>query len=109
MQPNPVIGNLDTEDVSMWYDEGDGKFYAVFHAHTFIGLMTSVDGLIWEKAQNYKITDKKVLLDDGSILMPDRMERPFVYGEKGNPSVLCLAVLKGNDSYTIFIPLLEND
>jgi len=109
MQAKPVIGNLDTEDVSMWYDEGDCKFYAVFHAHTFIGLMTSVDGLNWEKAQNYKITDKKVLLDDGSILMPDRMERPFVYVENGKPRVLCLAVLKGNDSYTIFIPLLEND
>ena len=107
MQPNPVIGNLDTEDISMWYDKGDGKFYAVFHAHTFIGLVTSDDGLIWEKAQNYKVTDKKVLLDNGSVLTPDRMERPFIYIENGNPTVLCLAIKKGNDSYTIFIPLLE--
>lgn len=109
MRPNPVIGNLDTEDVSMWYDESGGKFYAVFHAHTFIGLMTSDDGLNWKKAQNYRITDKKVLLDDGSTIMPDRMERPFVYLENGSPRVLCLAVLKNKDSYTIFIPLLKND
>lgn len=109
MQPNPVIGNLDTEDVSMWYAEGDNKFYAVFHAHTFIGLMTSVDGLNWEKAHNYKIMDKEVQLDNGYKLMPDRMERPFVYVENGEPRVLCLAVLKDDDSYTIFIPLLVND
>ncbi|MDB4335147.1 glycoside hydrolase family protein [bacterium] len=107
MQANPVIGNLDTEDVSMWYDQGDGKFYAVFHAHSFIGLMESVDGLNWEKAQNYKITDKKILLDDGSILTPDRMERPFIYIENGKPNVLCLAIKKGDDSYTIFISLFQ--
>jgi len=105
MQPNPVIGNLDTEDVSMWYDEKQSKFYAVFHAHTFIGLMTSTDGLNWEKAKHYNITNKKVLLEDSTFLSPDRMERPFVYVENGRPMVLCLAVKKGDDSYTISIPL----
>ena len=105
MQPNPVIGNLDTEDVSMWYDEKKAKFFAVFHAHTFIGLMTSGDGLNWKKAKNYTITNKKVLLTDDTFLSPDRMERPFVYVENDQPVVLCLAVKKGNDSYTIFIPL----
>lgn len=105
MQANPVIGNLDTEDVSMWYDEKQATFYAVFHAHTFIGLMTSIDGLNWEKAKNYNITDKKVLLSDTTFLSPDRMERPFIYVENGQPMVLCLAVKKGDDSYSIFIPL----
>lgn len=107
MHANPVIGNLDTEDVSMWYDEGDSKFYAVFHAHTFIGLMMSVDGLNWEKAPNYKISEKKIRLDDGSILVPGRMERPFIYIENGKPNVICFAVKKGDDSYTIFISLLQ--
>ena len=105
MHPNPVIGNLDTEDVSMWYDEKQAQFYAVFHAHTFIGLMTSKDGMNWEKAKHYNITDKKVLLEDIIFLTPDRMERPFVYVENGQPVALCLAVKKGDDSYTIFIPL----
>jgi hypothetical protein len=107
MQDKPVIANLDTEDISMWYNDKNGRFYAIFHAHTFIGLMNSSDGLQWEKAVNYKVTNKKVLLDDGSILSPDRMERPFVYIEDGRPKVLCLAIKKGDDSYTIFIPLQE--
>jgi hypothetical protein len=105
IQPNPVIGNLDTEDVSMWYDEKQDIFYAIFHAHTYIGLMTSADGLNWKKAANYKVTDKKILLEDGTVFKPGRMERPFVYVENNEPSVLCLAIKKGNDSYTIFIPL----
>lgn len=107
MQDRPVIANLDTEDVSMWYNDEDGHFYAIFHAHKFIGLMSSKDGLQWEKAVNYKVTDKEVLFDDGSILSPGRMERPFVYLEDGAPKVLCLAIKKGDDSYTIFIPLQE--
>jgi len=105
IQPNPVIGNLDTEDVSMWYDEKLGFFYAVFHAHTYIGLMRSIDGINWIKAQNYKISDKKIKLEDGTILLPGRMERPFIYLENNIPSVLCLAIKKGNDSYTVFLPI----
>ena len=106
MQDEPVIDNLDTEDVSMFYDEQEARFYAIFHAHSFIGLMTSADGLHWTKAQNYKVTDKKVLLNDGSVLTPNRMERPFVYTEEDQAKVLCLAIKKGDDAYTIFIPLL---
>lgn len=109
IQANPVIGNLDTEDVSMWYDKKQTMFYAVFHAHTFIGLMTSIDGLKWKKAENYIAANKNILLEDDSFLIPDRMERPFVYIENGSPVVLCLAIKKGNDSYTIFIPLQKND
>lgn len=109
MQPKPVIGDLDTEDVSMWYDSGRSRFYAVFHAHTFIGLMTSIDGLNWSRAKNYNITNKRVLLEDNELLIPDRMERPFVYQEGGVPTVLCLGVKRGNDSYTIFIPLQRGD
>ena len=105
MQPNPVIGNLDTEDVSMWYDKEQAVFYAVFHAHSYIGLMTSLDGLNWKKAEHYKIATKKIKLEDGSFLIPNRMERPFVYLENNQPTVLCLAIKKGKDSYTIFIPL----
>ena len=109
MQPNPVIGDLDTEDVSMWYDEKEAMFYAVFHAHSFIGLMTSIDSLNWNKALHYNITNKKIVLEDNSFLIPDRMERPFIYLENNNSAVLCLAIKKGDDSYTIFIPLVKPD
>lgn len=105
IQPHPVIGNLDTEDVSMWYDDETSVFYAVFHAHSYIGLMTSDDGLHWKKAIDYHITNKKILREDGTLLTPGRLERPFVFTENNQPKTLCLAVKKGNDSYTIFLPL----
>ncbi len=105
IQNKPVIDNLDTEDVSMWFDEEQDRFYAVFHAHTYIGMMTSGDGLNWKKAEYYEITKKKILLKDGSFLEPDRMERPFVYIENGVPKALTLGIKKGDDSYSIVIPL----
>jgi predicted GH43/DUF377 family glycosyl hydrolase len=109
IQPNPVIGDLDTEDVSMWFDKKEAVFYAVFHAHSYIGLMTSKDGLHWEKAKNYEISRKKIKLEEGDFLIPNRMERPFVYLENNQPAVLCLAIKKGNDSYTVFVPLGNNN
>jgi len=107
IQDKPVIDNLDTEDVSMWFDKKQNRFYAVFHAHTYIGMMTSPDGLNWEKAEYYEITKKKILLKDGSFLEPDRMERPFVYIENGIPKALTLGAKKGDDSFSLIVPLKE--
>lgn len=105
MQPKPVIGDLDTEDVSLWYSKTDQLFYAVFHAHTHIGLICSADGINWEKATNYLVTEKKIEFKDNSFLEPDRMERPFVYLANDVPTVLCLSIMKGDDSYIVLVPL----
>jgi len=105
MQPKPVIDNMDTEDMSMWYDSERNRFYGIYHAHTFIGLITSENGIDWVPANENKVMSKAIPLDDGSVLKPDRMERPFIYTEKGKPKVLCLAVKKGNDSYIVTAPL----
>ena len=35
------------------------RFYGVFHAHEFIGMITSVDGENWEKAKEYILLEKK--------------------------------------------------
>jgi len=109
IESKPVIDYLDTEDVSMWFSESNTRFYAVFHAHTFIGLITSEDGFNWKKADNYKVTDKKILKNDGTFIEPDRMERPFVFIENGSPRVFSLAIKKGDDSYSVFISLKKND
>lgn len=101
----PVIDDIDTEDVSIWYSRSDNRFYAVFHAHTFIGLICSEDGLNWGKAANYKITGKKILKNNGTYINPDRMERPFIFIENGFLKVLSLAIKEGNDAYSVFIPL----
>lgn len=105
IQEKPVIDYMDTEDMSIWYDKKRERFYGVFHAHEFIGMITSKEGLDWEKANEYVLMSKKIKMAEGSMLIPDRLERPFIYTENGEPSVLSLAVKKGDDSYTIFIPI----
>lgn len=105
IEPKPVIGNMDTEDMSIWYDKRVGLFYGVFHAHTYIGLVSSSDGENWEKAKYYKLTDKKIKTKKGINLQIQRLERPFVYVEENTPKTLCLSVMNKNESYNIFIPL----
>ena len=109
IQEKPVIDYLDTEDMSMWYDVVRERFYGVFHAHTYIGMVTSANGVDWEKANEYILKTKDITMNDGTVLVPDRMERPFIYEENGEPKVLSLAVKKGNESYTVFIPIQKND
>ena len=109
IQEKPVIDYMDTEDMSIWYDENRDRFYGVFHAHNFIGLVTSENGTDWEKANEFVLKNKEILLEDGTVIGPDRMERPFVYHENGQPKVLSVAVKKGEESYAVFIPIIENE
>ncbi len=108
MQPKPVIDYIDTEDMSLWYDKYRDYFYGVFHAHNFIGRVSSTDGINWKKAAEYLLMPKKVHMADGRILKPDRLERPFIYIENGFPEVLSLAVKSGDESYSIFIPVKKS-
>lgn len=109
MQTIPVIDNLDTEDMSIWYDTGRKRFYGVFHAHTFIGMVTSPDGANWGKAEDYVLTPKEIQKHDGSILVPDRLERPFIFLDDNQPKILSLAVKKDDESYCIFIPITQSN
>ncbi|MFG0251951.1 MAG: glycoside hydrolase family protein [Phycisphaerales bacterium JB038] len=106
IQDQPVIDDLDTEDASMWYDQKRERFYAVFHARGFIGMMTSTDGYRWERAGQYELTPKVIHFDDGTTWKPDRMERPFVLTDAaGQPQMLFLACKKGNMSVNLALPL----
>lgn len=105
MQDKAVIDDLDTEDMSIWFDQDRQRFYGVFHAHQYIGLITSADGINWEKANEYFLKNKVIQKQDGTRILPDRMERPFVYVEDGVPKALSLAVKKGDESYTVFLPI----
>ena len=109
MQPKPVIDYLDTEDMSMWYDAKRDYFYSVFHAHTFIGMVSSPDGINWKKATEYALIPKKLQMTDGTNLVVDRLERPFVYTENDEPQVLSMAVKRGDDSYIVFIQVKEDN
>ena len=106
MQPNPVIEDFDTEDASMWYDATKGRFYAVFHAHSFIGMMTSKDGYAWERASNFEVVKKEIAFENGKAWKPDRMERPFVLtDEQGRPEILYVACKKDDQAVNIALPL----
>ena len=106
MQKKAVIDDMDTEDISIWFDHNTNGYYAIFHAHTFIGLMRSKDGVHWERSQEFRVLEKnKVRLANGGLLEVDRLERPFVFLENGKPRVLSLAVKKGNDAYIVFLPV----
>ncbi|MFV0269038.1 MAG: glycoside hydrolase family protein, partial [Draconibacterium sp.] len=79
MQDTSVIDYVDTEDLSMWYDARRDFFFGVFHAHSFIGMVSSTDGTNWMNATEYVLTPKNLPMKDGSELVPVRLESPFIY------------------------------
>ncbi len=107
IQQKPVIDCIDTEDMSIWYDKKRERFYGIFHAHSFRGMVSSPDGINWKKATDYVLMNKNVPLTNGDTLKPDRIERPFIYLEDDQPLVMSMAVKKGDESYSIFIPIIH--
>lgn len=105
IQPKPVIDQWDSEDMSLWYDQGTQLYYAVFHAHTYVGMMVSKNGIDWEKARDFKLTGKRIAKSDGTAIVPDRMERPFVFSEAGEVKSLSVAVKVGEDAYIVTMPV----
>ena len=106
IQPKAAIDDKDTEDVSLWYSTLWRRFFAVFHAHTFIGLIESADGLDWRPSAQAELTQRAVVFDDGVVWTPDRMERPFVLTDaQGVPQVLYVACKKGDHSVDLALPL----
>ncbi|MGN6436345.1 MAG: glycoside hydrolase family protein [Agriterribacter sp.] len=108
VQPEPVIDYLDTEDVSMWYDNKRKRFYGIFHTtQDFLGMVTSADGIHWKKAHEYIITNKELVMADGGIFKPQKMERPFVWTEEDEPRVLSVAVKQDDETFLVFVKLKE--
>ena len=107
IQPKPMIQDWDTEDASIWYDEARKRFYTIFHAHSYLGLMTSTNGVDWEKANDFKLVQKDIKqAGTDELLVPSRMERPFIYLEDGKPKVLSAAIMKKDgDTFVITIPI----
>ena len=91
IQPMRAIADIDTEDSSIWYDKDRKMFYAIFHAHAYIGLISSTDGINWKRATHYKICTKEFLTTDGTIERMAGVERPFVFIEDGKAKMLCIS------------------
>ena len=106
IEPKLAVGNLNSEDPAIWYDNKRGRYYGVYHAFGYMGMITSVDGLNWENAKHYKVLDKALTKADGTQIMANRLERPFIYVEDGVAKVMTVAVFEENkNSYSLFIPL----
>lgn len=105
IQPKPAVGNLNSEDPAIWYDESRKRYYGIYHAFGYMGMITSVDGINWDKAQHYKVLDKALKKKDGTEILARRLERPFIFLEDGVATVLTVAVLENGNSYSLVIPL----
>ena len=106
VQPKLAVGDLNSEDPAIWYDSKRKRYYGVYHAFGYMGMITSIDGINWEKAKHYKVLDKSLKKSDGTEINANRLERPFIYVEDGVAKVLTVAVFENNkNSYSLFIPL----
>jgi hypothetical protein len=108
IQPELAIKDFDTEDADVWWDARRKKFFAVFHAHTYIGLVESADGLHWQPAQHPRVVNgNRLRLANGTWLQTEEgpLQRPSVFFENGQPCVLCLAVPMKNNWHIVTVPL----
>ncbi len=106
MRKDIAIRDIDTEDASIWYDKKRKKYFAVFHAHKYIGLIESNDGYQWERAEHYQITGNELQRADGSVLRTRApLQRPSIFIEDGEPRALCLAVPIPGDWHCVIVPL----
>ncbi|MDF7823899.1 glycoside hydrolase family protein [Pontiellaceae bacterium B12227] len=104
IQPKAAISDFDTEDADIWFDANRERFYALFHMHKNIGLITCEDGMNWQKAKSFKVTPDKVFFKTGigEKYSVKRVERPFLLrDDRGSPVLLFAAVLDGQVSYNI--------
>ena len=103
IEPQPAFSDISTEDVCIWFDKERDRYYALFHAfgRDVIGMITSEDGIHWQKARHFQVCKKEIPLCDGTVMKIDRMERPYVYLENDQIRMVSFAVKKANDSFIV--------
>lgn len=118
--PDPVFTfegeAFPAEDPYIWYQEG--KYRAIVKRIKHEGKKRvfslvhydSDDGISWNQAKHFEISDKTVTWEDGTTTKFNHLERPQVFIENGEPiALLCAAdtidVHNVRHSYNIQIPL----
>lgn len=108
VQPKAAVGDLNSEDPAVWYDYERERYYGIYHAFGYMGLITSTNGIDWVRAKHYKVMDLSYTRRDGKKVQTARLERPFVFVEDGEAKVLTVGVReKGGRTFSLFIPLEE--
>lgn len=107
IQPELAIKDFDTEDAEMWWDAGRRRFFAVFHAHRYVGLIESTDGLQWRPAKHPRVVNGNRLrrADGTELRTQEPLQRPGIFIENGVPRVLCLAVPVRDNWHIVTVPL----
>ena len=104
--PELAIKDIDTEDADLWWDSVRKKYFALFHARDYIGLIESTNGLNWKRSEHYKVCGNELLRTDGSWLKTKApLQRPAIYCENGEPRVLCLAIPEPGHWHVVMVPL----
>ena len=119
--PDPVFleegERFPAEDPYIWYQ--DGRYRAIVKwfersgKHTNMSLVhyESDDGVDWQKASNFEISERTITWENGRVQQFLHLERPQVFIEDGEPvALLCAADTldeKGvRQSFNIQIPLI---
>ncbi|WP_282117234.1 glycoside hydrolase family protein [Cellulophaga baltica] len=118
--PDPIFvfegETFPAEDPYIWYQ--DGKYRAIVKRMKHEGNKglfslvhyESEDGIKWDKAKYFEVSDRTVTWEDGTRTKFDHLERPQVFVENGAPvALLCAAdTIDANNvrhSFNIQIPL----
>lgn len=110
------VGNdFPAEDPFIWFDEKRNQYYAIvkksdghFSAAKFsLILYSSENGIIWVPSEHELVTKNYIQWVDSREPV-FRLERPQVFFENGQPSVLFMGVLKDekSTSYNVHVPLI---
>ena len=84
--------------------EGKKRVFSLVH-------YDSVDGLDWQQAKHFDISERIFQWEDGEVQQFDHLERPQVFIEDGEPvALLCAADVRDENrvrhSFNVQIPLI---
>ena len=110
------------EDPYVWYNNVQERFYAVLkdfsgkitEGEPGLALLESIDGIKWSKPANPFFMKKEIILQNGSSIKVNRLERPqLLINDKGDPEVIFCACSIVNinprqdgHSFNVHIPLM---
>jgi hypothetical protein len=118
----PLLTNPENpwsvEDPFIWYSGGafrmlakDFQGFFTQRGPSTVGLFESPDAVAWRPAEDPFAFDRTIRWEDGKDETVDALERPCIFFEDGQASVLLCAVGIGkdrHDSYNLRIPLYNS-
>ncbi|MFK5972518.1 MAG: glycoside hydrolase family protein [Flavobacteriaceae bacterium] len=110
-EEQPVYDKAQTEDASVWHNKLTATYYMVCHVvdGREMIFLSSKDGKKWVADKNPLFIKKEIVLENGQIWKPQRMERPFVLtDEQGQALMLFVAVKDKGVSGTVAIPFKKD-